>query len=60
MGRNGGTQPDPVTASANFWVDVRALPLTNTLGALSRDDLRRCLIPRTPSAEQCRYLEEQL
>lgn len=35
--------------------DVAALPVANTLGAVSRDDLRRCRIPRVPLAEQRRY-----
>lgn len=35
--------------------DVGALPVANTLGAVSRDDLRRCRIPRMPLAEQHRY-----
>jgi SAM-dependent methyltransferase/predicted DNA-binding transcriptional regulator AlpA len=35
--------------------DVAALPVANTLGAVSRDDLRRCRIPRMPVAEQRRY-----
>jgi predicted DNA-binding transcriptional regulator AlpA len=35
--------------------DSSALPVANTLGALSRDDLRRCRIPRMPLAEQRRY-----
>ena len=35
--------------------DVAALPVANTLGAVSRDDLRRCRIPRMPLAEQRRY-----
>ncbi len=35
--------------------DVVALPVANTLGAVSRDDLRRCRIPRMPLAEQRRY-----
>ena len=35
--------------------DVAALPAANTLGAVSRDDLRRCRIPRMPLAEQHRY-----
>ena len=35
--------------------DVAALPVANTLGAVSREDLRRCRIPRVPLAEQCRY-----
>jgi hypothetical protein len=29
--------------------------VANTLGAVSRDDLRRCRIPRLPFAEQRRY-----
>ena len=37
--------------------DVAALPVSNTLGAVSRDDLRRCRIPRVPLAEQRRYGE---
>jgi hypothetical protein len=32
-----------------------ALPVANTLGAVSREDLRRCRIPRIPLAEQRRY-----
>jgi N-6 DNA Methylase len=35
--------------------DVAALPAANTLGAVNRDDLRRCRIPRMPLAEQRRY-----
>ena len=35
--------------------DVAALPVANTLGAVSRDDLRRCRVPRLPLAEQRRY-----
>jgi hypothetical protein len=35
--------------------DLAALPVANTLGAVSRDDLRRCRIPRMPLAEQHRY-----
>lgn len=37
--------------------DAAALPVANTHGALSRDDLRRCRIPRMPPAEQRRYGE---
>jgi hypothetical protein len=37
--------------------DVAALPVANTLGAVSREDLRRCRIPRMPLAEQQRYGE---
>jgi predicted DNA-binding transcriptional regulator AlpA len=35
--------------------DAAALPMANTLGAVSREDLRRCRIPRMPLAEQNRY-----
>lgn len=35
--------------------DVGALPVANTLGAVNRDDLRRCRIPRMPLAQQRRY-----
>jgi hypothetical protein len=35
--------------------DANALPVTNTLGALSREDLRRCRIPRMRLTEQRRY-----
>jgi N-6 DNA Methylase len=35
--------------------DVAGLPVANTLGAVSREDLRRCRIPRMPLAEQRRY-----
>jgi hypothetical protein len=31
-------------------VDVSTLPAANTLEAVSRDDLRRCRIPRIPLA----------
>jgi type I restriction-modification system DNA methylase subunit len=36
-------------------VDAHATPVASTLGALSRDDLRRCRIPRIPLSEQRRY-----
>ena len=53
---------DPAQLDAEFvatflQADAHALPLANTLGALSRDDLRRCRIPRLPLAEQRRYGE---
>lgn len=35
--------------------DASTLPVANTLGALSRDDLRRCRVPRMPVAKQRRY-----
>jgi hypothetical protein len=41
--------------SAFLRSDASALPVANTLGALSRDDLRRCRVPRLPLAEQRRY-----
>lgn len=51
---------DPERLDADFVAtflraDAAALPVANTLGALSRDDLRRCRIPRMPLAEQRRY-----
>ncbi len=36
-------------------IDVNSLPVANTLGAINRDDLRRCRIPRMPLAAQRRY-----
>ncbi|MFC7326230.1 N-6 DNA methylase [Marinactinospora rubrisoli] len=35
--------------------DASSVPVTNTLGVLSRDELRRCRIPRIPLSEQRRY-----
>jgi hypothetical protein len=35
--------------------EVAALPVVNTLSVVSREDLRRCRIPRMPLAEQRRY-----
>jgi hypothetical protein len=35
--------------------DAAVLPVANTLGAVSREDLRRCRIPRMPLAEQHWY-----
>ena len=53
---------DPTRLDAHFVTmflraDANALPVANTHGALSRDDLRRCRIPRMPLAEQRRYGE---
>ena len=53
---------DPTRLDAHFVTmflraDANALPVANTHGALSRDDLRRCRIPRMPVAEQRRYGE---
>jgi SAM-dependent methyltransferase len=41
--------------AAFLQADTNAIPATNTLGALSREDLRRCRIPRLPPSEQRRY-----
>ena len=46
---------DPYFLAAFLRADVAALPVANTLGAVSREDLRRCRIPRMPLAEQHRY-----
>ncbi|AZS74842.1 SAM-dependent methyltransferase [Streptomyces lydicus] len=46
---------DPHFVAAFLQADAHALPVANTLGALSRDDLRRCRIPRLSLAEQRRY-----
>jgi|SRR5579884_2135528 len=51
---------DPTRLDAHFVAaflraDANAIPVANTLGALSRDDLRRCRIPRLPLSEQRRF-----
>jgi hypothetical protein len=51
---------DPTRLDAHFvagflHTDAATRPVANTLGALSRDDLRRCRIPRMPLAEQRQY-----
>lgn len=51
---------DPDRLDAHFLAlflraDVAALPTSNTHGAISRYDLRRCRVPCIPLAEQCRY-----
>jgi type I restriction-modification system DNA methylase subunit len=51
---------DPARLDAHFLAtflraDSGVLPAANTLGALNRDDLRRCRVPRLPLAEQQRY-----
>jgi hypothetical protein len=46
---------DPHFVATFLRSDVAALPVANTLGAINRDDLRRCRIPRMPLAEQRRY-----
>ena len=52
-----GTRLDADFVATFLRADVAALPVANTLGAVSRDDLRRCRIPRAPLAEQRRYGE---
>jgi type I restriction-modification system DNA methylase subunit len=52
------TRLDAYFVATFLRADVAALPVANTLGAVSRDDLRRCRIPRMPLAEQRRYGEE--
>jgi hypothetical protein len=49
------TQLDAHFVATFLRSDASTLPVANTLGALSRDDLRRCRIPRMPLAEQSRY-----
>ncbi len=49
------TRLDPYFVATFLRSDVGALPVTNTLGAVNRDDLRRCRIPRMPLVEQRRY-----
>ena len=51
------TRLDPYFVALFLRSDVAALPVANTLGAINRDDLRRCRIPRLPLAEQRRYGE---
>jgi hypothetical protein len=46
---------DPYFVAGFLRNDACSLPVANTLGALSRDDLRRCRVPRMPVAEQRRY-----
>jgi len=49
------TRLDAYFVATFLRADVAALPVANTLGAVSREDLRRCRIPRMPLAEQRRY-----
>lgn len=46
---------DPHFVAAFLQADAGAAQPTSTLGVLSRDDLRRCRIPRMPLTEQRRY-----
>jgi SAM-dependent methyltransferase len=50
-----GTRLDPHFVALFLRSDVASLPVANTLGAINRDDLRRCRIPRLPLVEQRRY-----
>ena len=50
-----GTRLDSHFVALFLRSDVASLPAANTLGAINRDDLRRCRIPRLPLAEQRRY-----
>lgn len=50
-----GARLDPHFVATFLRGDAAALPVANTLGAINRDDLRRCRIPRMPLAEQRRY-----
>jgi hypothetical protein len=52
-----GTRLDPYFVALFLRSDVAVLPVANTLGAINRDDLRRCRIPRLPHAEQRQYGE---
>ena len=52
-----GARLDPYFVALFLRSDVAALPVANTLGAINRDDLRRCRIPRLPLVEQRRYGE---
>jgi len=49
------TRLDPYFVALFLREDVAALPVANTLGAINRDDLRRCRIPRLPLTEQRKY-----
>lgn len=46
---------DPWFVAAFLGAEASAIPVTNTLGALSREDLRRCRIPRVSRTEQLRF-----
>ncbi|MDN5747949.1 MAG: N-6 DNA methylase [Pseudonocardia sp.] len=46
---------DPHFVAMFVRADARAAPVANTHSALTRDDVRRCRIPRMPLIEQRRY-----
>ena len=49
------TRIDPHFVALFLRSEVAALPVANTLGAISREDLRRCRIPRLPLPDQRKY-----
>ena len=48
---------DPHFVAMFVRADARAAPVANTHSALTRDDVRRCRVPRMPLPEQRRYGE---
>lgn len=50
-----GTRLDPHFVAMFLRAGAAALPVANTLGAVNREDLRRCRLPRVPLPEQRRY-----
>ncbi|MFI6093465.1 N-6 DNA methylase [Streptomyces sp. NPDC051218] len=50
-----GTRLDSHFLATFLRIDANALPVSNTLGVLSREDLRRCRVPRMPLPDQRRY-----
>ncbi|MEU9402438.1 N-6 DNA methylase [Streptomyces sp. NPDC048242] len=50
-----GTRLDAHFLATFLRVDANALPVSNTLGVLSREDLRRCRVPRMSLPDQRRY-----
>ena len=46
---------DPHFVALYVRADAHSVPVANTHGALSRDDLRRCRIPRLPLRDQQAY-----
>ncbi len=49
------TRLDPHFVALFVRADAHSVPIANTHGALSRDDLRRCRIPRLPLRDQQAY-----
>jgi hypothetical protein len=50
-----GTRLDAHFLATFLGIDANALPVSNTLGVLSREDLRRCRVPRMSLPDQRRY-----